>query len=67
MKVLDEVRKNGPRPGQIGATKHEDLLMETRKYHGGSGAAACLLVVCSMAKADKPEGFKATLKKLSIC
>src|SRR6266849_6526377 len=33
MKVLDEVRKNGPRPGQIAATKHEDYLMQTTMYH----------------------------------
>src|ERR1700746_119793 len=37
MKVLDEVRKAGPRPGQIAATRHEDLLMQTRMYHAGSG------------------------------
>ena len=28
-RVLDELRKAGPRPGQIAATKHEDLLMRT--------------------------------------
>ncbi len=66
MKVLDEIRKNGPRPGQIAATKHEDLLMQTRLYHAGSGTPAYLRVVCSMAKADKPEGFTATLKKLLV-
>ena len=66
MKVLDEVRKNGPRPGQIAATKHEDLLMQTRMYHGGSGTEAYLRVVCSMAKADKPEGYTAMLKKLLV-
>ncbi len=66
MKVLDEVRKNGPRPGQIAATKHEDLLMQTTMYHGGSGTPAYLRVVCSMAKADKPEGFTATIKKLLV-
>lgn len=65
MKVLDEVRKNGPRPGQIAATKHEDLLMQTRMYHGG-GEQAYLRVVCSMAKADKPEGYTAMLKKLLV-
>src|SRR5215831_5473021 len=26
-KVLDELRKGGPQPGQIAATKHEDYLM----------------------------------------
>src|SRR5260370_1265274 len=66
MKVLDEVRKNGPRPGQIAATKHEDLLMQTRMYHGGNGTEAYLRVVCSLAKADKPEGYTAMLKKLLV-
>jgi hypothetical protein len=66
MKVLDEVRKNGPRPGQIAATKHEDLLMQTRMYHGGSGTEAFLRVVCSMAKVDHPEGYTEMLKKLLL-
>jgi hypothetical protein len=30
--VLDELRKVGRRPGQIAATKHEDLLMRTVMY-----------------------------------
>jgi hypothetical protein len=66
MKVLDEIRKNGPRPGQIAATKHEDLLMQTRMYHTGSGTEAYLRVVCSLAKADKPEGYTTMLKKLLV-
>jgi len=66
MKVLDEVRKNGPRPGQIAATKHEDYLMQTTLYHTGSGTATYLRVVCSNAKADKPDGYTATLKKLLV-
>jgi hypothetical protein len=66
MKVLDEIRKNGPRPGQIAATKHEDLLMRTMLYHGGSGTEAYLRVVCSMAKADKPEGYIEMLKKFLV-
>jgi hypothetical protein len=66
MKVLDEVRKNGPRPGQVAATKHEDLLMQTRMYHAGSGTPAYLRVVCSMAKADKPDAYTTTLKKLLV-
>ena len=66
MKVLDEIRKNGARPAQIAATKHEDLLMQSTMYHAGSGTDAYLRVVCSMAKADKPEGFAATLKKLLV-
>jgi len=65
-KVLDEVRKGGPRPGQIAATKHEDYLMQTSMYRAGSGTPAYLRVVCSNAKADKPEGYAATLKKLLV-
>jgi hypothetical protein len=66
MKVLDEIRKSGPRPGQIAATKHEDLLMQTSMYHVGAGTPAYARVVCSMAKADKPGEFAATLKKLLV-
>jgi hypothetical protein len=66
MKVLDEVRKVGPRPGQIAATKHEDLLMQTSMYHVGSGTPTYLRVVCSNAKADKPGDYTATLKKLLV-
>src|SRR5437879_1182026 len=63
MKVLDEIRKAGPRPGQIAATKHEDLLMQTTMYHAGTGAAAYFRVVCSNAEPDKPQLFTAMLKK----
>src|ERR1700686_1610426 len=64
MKVLDEVRKNGPRPGQIAATKHEDLLLQTRMYHNGTGEPTYLRGVCSLAKPDKPENYTSMLKKL---
>src|SRR5229473_5936822 len=37
-KVLDEVRKAGPQPGQVAATKHEDYLMQTTMYLAGSGS-----------------------------
>jgi hypothetical protein len=66
MKVLDEIRKAGPRPGQVAATKHEDLLMQSSMYRVGSGTPAYLRVVCSMAKADKPGDYTATLKKLLV-
>jgi len=66
MKVLDEIRKAGPRPGQIAATKHEDYLMQTSLYHVGSGTPAYLRVVCSNAKADKPADFTAMMKKLLL-
>jgi len=61
--VLDEVRKAGPRPGQIAATKHEDLLMQTSWYHMGTGTPTYLRVVCQMAKADKPDDYAAAIKK----
>ena len=64
-KVLDELRKGGPQPGQIAATKHEDLLLQTSMYAMGSGggAPAYLRVVCQNAKPDKPEAYTAALKK----
>jgi hypothetical protein len=64
-KVLDEVRKSGPRPGQVAATKHEDYLMQSTMHHASSvsGATGYLRVVCSMAKADNPESYAASLKK----
>ena len=66
MKVLDEIRKAGPRPGQIAATKHEDYLLQTAIYRAGSGTPAYLRVVCSNAKADKPGDYTTTLKKLLV-
>jgi hypothetical protein len=66
MKVLDEIRKSGPRPSQIAATKHEDLLMQTSTYHVGSGTPTYLRVVCSMAKADKPADYTTMMKKLLV-
>jgi hypothetical protein len=64
-KVLDEVRKAGPQPGQVAATKHEDFLMQTTMYTAGGGGAAptYLRVVCQNAKPDKPEAYAAALKK----
>jgi len=66
MKVLDEIRKAGPQPGQIAATKHEDLLMQSTMYHVGSGTAAYLRVVCQMAKPDRPGEYTAALKKYLV-
>jgi hypothetical protein len=66
MKVLDEVRKAGPQPGQIAATKHEDYLMQTSMYHVGSGTTAYLRVVCANAKPDKPGEYAAALKKYLV-
>lgn len=66
MKVLDEIRKIGPRPGQIAATKHEDLLMQTAMYHATVGAAAYIRVICSNTKPDKPGEYVAVLKKFLV-
>ena len=63
MKVLDEVRKAGPQPGQVAATRHEDYLMQTSMYAIGAGAPAYLRVVCQNAKPDKPEEYYAAVKK----
>jgi hypothetical protein len=64
--VLDELRKGGPRPGQVAATKHEDYLMQSSMYQMGSGNAAYLRVVCQMAKADNPTAYTAALKKFLV-
>jgi hypothetical protein len=66
MKVLDEVRKSAPRPAQIAATKHEDLLMQSTMYHVGSGTPTYARVICTQTKADKPEGYAAALKKYLV-
>jgi hypothetical protein len=66
MKVLDEVRKGGPRPAQISSTKHEDYLMQTSLYHAGSGTPTYLRVVCQNAKPDKPGEYTAALKKYLV-
>lgn len=63
MKVLDEVRKAGPQPGQVAATRHEDFLMQSSMYAVGTGSAAYLRVVCQNAKPEKPEGYTAVIKK----
>src|ERR1700675_1713288 len=63
MKVLDEIRKAGPRPGQIAATKHEDFLMQSSLYRAGSGTPTYLRVVSAGAKPEKPGEYAAVLKK----
>ena len=53
MKMLDEIRKNGPQKGQLAATKHEDLLLQTNMYAGagsaGKAASGYVRVVCQNA------------------
>jgi len=66
MKVLDEIRKAGPRPGQIASTKHEDLLMQSTMYHAGTGTPTYLRVVCANAKPEKPGDYASVLKKFLV-
>jgi hypothetical protein len=68
MKVLDEVRKSGPQKGQLAATKHEDLLLQSNMYAAGTGGSSkttsgYVRVVCQMAKADRPDDYVAGIKK----
>jgi len=66
MRVLDEVRKvGGPRPGQIAATKHEDLLLRSTLHQATSGhwTSGYLRVVCQVAKPEKADEYTAALKK----
>jgi hypothetical protein len=59
MKMLDELRKGGPRPGQVASTKHEDYLMQSTIHHAASGHwnAGYLRVVCQLAKPEKPDDY----------
>jgi hypothetical protein len=63
-RVLDELRKSGPRPGQIASTRHEDLLMQSTMHHAVSGhwTTGYLRVVCQLAKGN-PEDYSAALMK----
>jgi hypothetical protein len=64
-RVLDELRKAGPRPGQLASTKHEDFLMQSTMHHAVSGhwTSGYLRVVCQLAKPDKPDDYAAALTK----
>jgi len=66
MRVLDELRKIGPRPSQIAATKHEDILLRTVYSHTTSvsgGGTGYLRVNCSLTQPGKADDFVATIKK----
>ena len=65
MRALDELRKGGPRPGQIAATKHEDLLMRSTMHHASavSGGSGYLRVVCQMTQPGKAADYVAALNK----
>jgi hypothetical protein len=65
-RVLDELRKIGPRPGQIAATKHEDVLLHSVYSHTSAvsgGGAGYLRVNCTLTQPGKSDDFVATIKK----
>jgi hypothetical protein len=65
-RVLDEIRKAGPRPGQIAATKHEDVLLRSVYSHTtavSGGGAGYLRVNCTLTQPGKSDDFAATIKK----
>ncbi len=65
-RVLDELRKIGPRPSQIAATKHEDFLMRTVYSHTtavSGGGTGYLRVNCTVTQPGKDDDFVATIKK----
>jgi len=68
LKTLDELRKGGPRAGQVSAVKHEDLFMVSTIHHGSavSGGTGYLRVICSNAKPEKPSDYTTTMKKLLV-
>jgi hypothetical protein len=64
-RVLDELRKLGPQPGQIAATKHEDFLMRSTMYRASSvpDGSGYLRVVCTVAKPGKGDDYVAAVNK----
>jgi hypothetical protein len=68
-RVLDEIRKAGPRPGQIAATKHQDFLMHSvysRASTVSGGGTGYLRVNCTLTQPGKADDFVATLKKYLV-
>jgi hypothetical protein len=65
-RVLDEIRKGGPRPAQIAATKHEDILLRSVYFHTtavSGGGTGYLRVNCTLTQPGKADDFVATIKK----
>ena len=66
MKMLEELRKAGPRPGQVASTKHEDYLMVSTMYGfnpSDKSTSGYLRVVCQNAKPEHPEEYGKAMKK----
>jgi hypothetical protein len=65
-RVLDELRKTGPRPGQIASTKHEDFLLRSIYHHASSVSApgaGYLRGNCTLTQPGKADDFVATIRK----
>ncbi len=65
-RVLDEIRKGGPRPVQLTATKHEDILLRSVYAHASAisgGGTGYLRVNCTLTQPGKADDFVATIKK----
>ena len=67
LKVLDELQKGGPQPGQIAATKHEDYVMQTSMSRPAEAAGSRR--ICGwFARMRNPRSRKATRRSSrSIC
>jgi hypothetical protein len=63
--VLDELRKAGPRPGQIAATRHEDFMLRTIERHASpqSGAHGYIRVRTTLAQPGKGGELVAHIQK----
>jgi hypothetical protein len=67
MKMLEELRKGGPRPGQVASTKHEDFLMVSTMYASNpndKSTTGYLRVVCQNAKPERPDDYATAIKKV---
>jgi len=67
-RVLDELRKGGPRPGQLAATKHEDFLMRTvfSRANPVTGASGFLRVIGVVTQPGKSDQYVDALKKYLV-
>ncbi len=62
--VLDELRKAGPRPGQLAATKHEDLLLRSvSRASAVAGASGYLRVIGVVTQPGKSDQYVEAIKK----
>jgi len=65
MRVLDELRKAGPRPSQIASTKHEDVLMHTTVVFATPHAASTgyLRVFATHCQPGRGDDYVALMRK----